>query len=235
MPEESYLYVADSHHAPYGPRSKNFLQKRAQTLLTFFEHRNVKALVLACNTISAAASELLRSTTSVPIVAMEPAIKPATRLTRSGTVLVLATAFTVQSQTVARLCRLFGHEAKVLLQACPGLVEQVEAGKFGSETTFDLLRTYIRPGVDSGADTIVLGCTHYAFLEKQIAEVAGPTVCIVEPSQAIARQLECRLQGNRTLQSSPSEPTAFFTSGSVHKLRTLLQTLGENATYVEQM
>lgn len=153
-------------------------------------------------------------------------------MTRSGTVLVLATAYTIQSPSVARLCRLFGNETRVILQACPGLAEQVERGLFSAKSTYELLESYVRPGVAAGADTIVLGCTHYAFLARQIAQVAGPGVSIIEPSLAIARQLEFRLRGLRAESGASQRRTAFYTSGNVAELRAFLDMVGEEAAEV---
>lgn len=235
LPEESYVYVGDSRHAPYGDRDHGFLESRANDILAFFARQRVKAVVLACNTVSAAAAASLRSAYTLPIVAMEPAIKPATQATRSGTVLVLATAYTIQSQSVARLCRLFGDKARVILQACPGLVEQVERGLFSTQKTYDLIDTYVSPGVGAGADTIVLGCTHYTFLAEQIAQVAGNGVSIIEPSQAIARQLERRLQGLRAQPREAKRPTTFFTSGSIEHLQAFLKAVGEETKHVLSM
>lgn len=235
LPEESYVYVADGHHAPYGDRDQSFLESRANDIFAFFTRQKVKAVVLACNTISTAAAASLRSEYTLPIVAMEPAIKPATQSTRSGTILVLATAYTIQSQAVARLCRLFGGQARVILQACPGLAEQVERGLFSTQETYDLLDTYVSPGVRAGADTIVLGCTHYTFLAEQIAQVAGPGTSIIEPSQAIACQLERRLQGLRAQPHEAKRPIIFFTSGSVEHLQAFLKIVGEEAPHVLPM
>lgn len=232
LPDESYVYVSDSHHAPYGDRDRDFLEARAKDIFAFFTRRNAKAVVLACNTVSVAAAAALRATYNVPIIAMEPAIKPAIRLTRSGTVLVLATAYTIQSPSVARLCRLFGEDVRIILQACPGLAEQVERRELSSKATYELLKALIRPGVDAGADTIVLGCTHYAFLTEQISQVAGAGVAIIEPSQAIARQLEHRLQGLRAPGGTPRPAATFFTSGSVEQLRAFLDEVGEEASSV---
>ncbi|BBL72692.1 glutamate racemase [Methylogaea oryzae] len=235
LPDESYVYVADSRHAPYGDRDQAFLEARAQDIFGFFAHQRVKAVVLACNTVSVAAAASLRAAYHLPVVAMEPAIKPATRMTRSGTVLVLATAYTIQSPSVARLCRTFAGETRVMLQACPGLAEQVERGQFAARSTYELLESYVRPGVDTGADTIVLGCTHYAFLAQQIAEVAGPGVSIIEPSPAIARQLEFRLQGLRAEAGAGRQRTAFYTSGRVEDLRAFLSMVGEEEAEVSAM
>lgn len=232
LPNESFIYVADSRFAPYGDRDQAFLESRAHDIFDFFSDHQVKAVVLACNTISVAAAATLRSRYALPIVAMEPAIKPATQLTKTGTVLVLATTYTTQSPSVARLCALFGGDSRVLLQACPGLAEQVEQGEFNSPKTRDLLKRYIRPGIEDGADIIVLGCTHYAFLRQQIAEIAGQTTTIIEPSPAIARQLERRLQDLQAPANRQAQATAFYSSGDVEQLRRFLEKIQEPASGV---
>jgi glutamate racemase len=237
LPDEDFVYMADSGHAPYGDRDGEFLVTRAHAVAAFFARRNAKALVLACNTVSVAAAASLRAAWPLPIVAMEPAIKPAAQATRSGVVLVLATAYTVGSASVARLCERFGGDSsggvRILLQACPGLVEQVEQGRFDAPETLALVDAYVRPGVAAGADRLVLGCTHYAFLAPQIAAAAGPGVVIVEPSQAIARELARRLAGRRAPPRAVPRPASFHTSGRVEALQAFLARIGEPAGPVE--
>lgn len=235
LPKESFVYVADSRHAPYGERDQSFLETRAKDILNFFAGHQVKAVVLACNTVSVAAAASLRSSFEVPIVAMEPAIKPAIQITRSGKVLVLATQYTTESRAVASLCERFGGAADVILQPCPGLVEQVESGAFSADKTFELLGAYVRPGVAAGADTIVLGCTHYSFLAEQVRLVAGPGVAIVDPSQAIAKQLKRRLGGCRVEVGPAAPQTTFYTSGSVERLRYFLDGMEEKSVCVWPM
>lgn len=229
LPNESFIYVADSQHAPYGERPRDFLEDRAQAVVGFLARQKVKAVVLACNTVSIAAAAALRAGHEVPIVAMEPAIKPAAASTKSGTVLVLATPYTVQSEAVDRLCRTFGQGVRIVLQACPGLAEQVESGQLSAPLTYDLLNGYLRPGLAAGADTIVLGCTHYAFLKPAIADLAGPAVNIIEPSDAVARQLQFRLQSARAPDGRFPGSAAFYTSGCADQLRRFLDMVGEQA------
>lgn len=230
LPKEAFIYVADSRFAPYGDRDQAFLESRAHDIFDFFTRQRVKAAVLACNTISIAAAAALRSKYQIPIVAMEPAIKPATQLTKTGTVLVLATNYTTQSPSVARLCALFADNKRVLLQACPGLAEQVERGEFDSRQTRHLLERYVLPGLQDGADIIVLGCTHYAFLSRQIAEIAGPEITLIEPSAAIARQLARRLQDLSAPGHHPPEATQFYSSGDTAQLHRFLEQIAEPAS-----
>lgn len=235
LPRESFVYVADSGHAPYGGRSQAELEARAQAVVGFLVQHGVKAVVLACNTVSIAAAAALRATHSLPIIAMEPAIKPAVRMTRSGTVLVLGTEYTVHSESVQRLCRLFGDEVRILLQACPGLVERVERGELASDTTRQLLDAYIRPHLEAGADTLVLGCTHYAFLADTIRELAGPEVAVVEPSAAVGRQLTHRLLSLGAPRHGRQPGLRAYSSGDVEGLRRFLDLTGLRADAVERL
>jgi glutamate racemase len=227
LPEESFIYVADSGHAPYGDRHPEFVEARAREVARFLCQRHAKALVIACNTASVLAVRRLRDSLSIPIVAMEPAIKPAAKLTRSKVVLVLATTATIRSESVAQLCRAYGTGMRIMLQACPGLSDQVERGEFQNETTHRLLEQYILPGIAEGADTIVLGCTHYSFLANQIAAIAGPTVTNVEPSTAIARQLTRVLLPPEPTLVQDKVNTIFYTSGSLALMSAFLECIDE--------
>ena len=227
LPGESYVYVADSGHAPYGDRPPGFLAARAAEVADFLGGQRVKAMVLACNTVSVIAAGTLRERHSIPIVAMEPAIKPAVESTRSNVVLVLGTTNTVRSEPVARLCTQFADRARILLQACPGLVERVERGDLESPALRSLLTEYLRPGLEDGADTVVLGCTHYAFLADAIRGIAGPDVAVIEPSAAIARQLSRRLAEVARPATRTPRPTVFHTSGDLESLRRFLDTVHE--------
>ena len=228
MPGAAFVYVADSANAPYGDRDRDFLEARASAITRFMVRSGARALVLACNTVSVVATQSLRSRYAIPIVAMEPAIKPAALVTSSNVVLVLATETTIASSGVQRLCRLYGSGIRIILQACPGLVEQVEQGAMADPVVMRLLEQYLRPALDAGADTIVLGCTHYPFLSTQIAHIAGPHVRLMESSEAIARQL-----GRVLLEFPHSTPvptdgaTTFYTSGSVAAMRAFLAKTGE--------
>lgn len=226
---ERFVYVADSACAPYGDRPEAYVRERAQTVARFLARRGCKAIVIACNTASVLVAEHLRSAHALPIVAMEPAIKPAALSTRSKVVLVLATTGTLRSPAVARLCAAHGAGIRILLQPCPGLADQVERGDLRSAATRQLLRDYLLPGLAEGADTIVLGCTHYAFLTAEMAALAGPSVGIVEPSEAIARQL-ARVLGSAGPASVPGTGgVEFHTSGSTGHLASFLAAVGEPA------
>lgn len=215
LPGEDLLYVADSGHAPYGDKSAQLIEARAIAIVEFLISQRVKAIVVACNTATGVAIETLRARFPVPIVAIEPAVKPAAAHTKSGVIGVLATSRTIASDNFAKLHDRFGADVKILMQACPGLVEQVEAGDLSGDKTRALIERYVVPLLEQKADTIVLGCTHYPFLAPLIQEIAGPTVAIIDPAAAIARELRRRLASANLLSiESRAGAERFWTSAT---------------------
>ncbi|MBF0572756.1 MAG: glutamate racemase, partial [Desulfamplus sp.] len=216
LPSENLIYVADSGYAPYGNRSAAFIENRATAITRFLLDSSVKAIVVACNTVTVVAINRLRSWCPVPIIAMEPAIKPAANTTKSGVIGVLATTQTIASPSVSKLCAMYGNNVEVLLQPCPGLVEQVEQAELTTLSTRSMISDYVSPLLSKGADTIVLGCTHYPFLGQMIQDVAGPDVIIIDPAAPVARELSRQLS-NRQLKalSNYLGSEKFFTTGSV--------------------
>ncbi len=214
LPDEGTLYFADTAHCPYGSRSAEEVRALSVSIADFLIGRGAKVIVVACNTASAAALYLLRERFAVPIVGMEPAVKPAAERTRAGKVGVIATEVTFQGELFARLLQRYANGVDVLTQVCPGLVQQVEAGKVDDPETERLLRLYLQPMVDAGIDSLVLGCTHYPFLREAIARVVGPSVEIIDPAPAVARQTARVLEehGLRTQTGGPPR-RLFYTSG----------------------
>jgi glutamate racemase len=214
LPREDIVYVADSGHAPYGDQSKAFIERRAVAILNFFLEQHAKAVVVACNTATGMAVDALRSRYSLPIVAIEPAVKPAASMTTSGVVGVLATTQTIASERFSKLVERHASGVQVIAQPCPGLAEQVEKGEFSTAATRALVDQYVRPLIDKGADTIVLGCTHYPFLSDVIRDVAGPEVTLIDPAVAVARELRRRLEAEGLLSPASREGReVFWTSG----------------------
>ncbi len=224
LPHEDFLYVADSGYAPYGDKPPAYITGRSLTISRFLIAQGAKAIVVACNTATSAAVTTLRSQFTVPIVAMEPAVKPAVATSRSGVIGVLATTRTLASENLAQLKERFGAGTDILLQACPGLVEQVEACDLQGETTRKLLEGFVRPLIQRGADTLVLGCTHYPFLIPLLQDIAGPDVTIIDPGPAVARELRRRLE-MRQLLSDSSIPgqTRYWTSTDPDHLKQVVK------------
>jgi glutamate racemase len=215
LPAENLLYVADSGAAPYGERSGEFIHARARAIVEFFLEQQVKAIVVACNTATAVAIQSLRSTYSIPMIAIEPAVKPAAARTRSGAIGILATSQTLASEKFLLLAQKHGQGARILTQACPGWVEQVEKGELNNEATRRLVAAGVEPLIAQGADTLVLGCTHFPFLSPVIREVAGADVALIDPSEAVARELRRRLEADGLSNAEArSSAERFWTSGN---------------------
>ncbi len=226
LPGEDLLYVADSGHAPYGDKSQPFIEARSIAITEFLLSRNAKAIVVACNTATGAAITTLRSRFLMPIIAMEPAVKPAAENSQSGVIGVLATSRTLASDNFVKLFARYGEDVEILGQACPGLVEQVEAGDLSGDKTRLLLEGYVLPLLERGADTLVLGCTHYPFLAPLIQEIAGSTVAVIDSAAAVARQLHRRLEvGNLLADLSNAGTECFWTSGAPDKAKSLVSQL----------
>lgn len=214
LPAEDFVYVGDGGHAPYGERDDRHVIERAEAILAFLRrHHHIKALVVACNTATAAAIEgLRRHHPDIPVVGVEPALKPARTLTRTGVVGVWATQGTLASEKFNRLLATLEGPVQFRLQACTGLAEAIEQSAMhpGSIKTIALIDHFalgIGPfGVKSDEmDTLVLGCTHYPLAADAIQRAVGPAVRLLEPGLPVARQL-VRLLDEASLHHPP-EPT----------------------------
>jgi glutamate racemase len=228
LPAENLLYAADTAHLPYGDKPAAYVRQRVHALAEALAGQGAKALVVACNTATAAAVESLRERFALPVVGMEPGIKPAILGSRNGVVGILATEAMVRSQRMAQLVQRYGHGKQVIIQPCPGLVELVERHALhGSETT-RLLQQYLQPILDGGADTLVLGCTHYPFLMEVIHHLAGPGLQIIDTAPAIARRLQQLLEEQQLLNlSGVAGQARFFSTGKpVQQAELFSQLLG---------
>jgi glutamate racemase len=189
LPAADLTYVADQAHAPYGERSLDEVRGLADGVASFLISLGAGTVVIACNTASAAAVHQLRAEhPDTPFVGIEPAVKPAAAITRSGVVGVLATPATFQGKLFADLVARHGNGVDVRTQPCPGLAASVEESPPDDPGTRALLEGYVRPLTEAGADILVLGCTHYAFLVDAIAALAGDEVTVIDPAPAVARQ-----------------------------------------------
>ncbi len=191
LPEESLHYFGDSAHIPYGSKPAGTIRQYSLDICQHLIEKGCKAIVVACNTASAAALTTLRQRwPDLPIVGMEPAVKPGARATRTGVVGVMATAGTFKSQRYALLMQRYASGVQLLEDPCTGLVEQIEAGELSTPPTRRLLEKILHPMLAKGADTFVLGCTHYPFVEPLIQEIIGTDKTIINPAPAVARQLQ---------------------------------------------
>lgn len=232
LPNEQLLYFADSGYAPYGGRTEEEIVERSLAIAAFLMQYGAKALVVACNTATAAAIKALRACyPDLPLVGVEPGLKPAASLTKSGTVGVLATRGTLASEKFKLLREQITAATNVqfIPQACVGLADQVEKGELQSAETAMLLRRYVEPLIEQGADTLVLGCTHYPFvlplIEETVAHVTSRPISIVDTGEPIARQLVRLLTEHELLRTEGPGKIAAFTTGSETSLKTAFSRL----------
>jgi glutamate racemase len=236
LPHEDLLYVADSAHAPYGDKSKEFILERSAAIVDFFVSRQVKAVVVACNTATGAAVKELRPNYTLPMIAMEPAVKPASERTQTGIIGVLATSRTLSSNNFQILFARFADQVKIVTQACPGLVEQVELGDLNSDQVRILVAQYVRPLVAQNVDIIVLGCTHYPFLAPLIQEIVGHSIAVIDSGSAIARELKSRLDKTGILSNRHNPGSVqFWSSGGLGKAERIISQLWGGDVEVKNM
>ena len=199
LPHEDLFYFADSQNAPYGNKTADEIIARCHYLTQLCLQKNAKAIVVACNTATAAAIEPLRAEYKVPFIGMEPAVKPAAAASKNGIIGVLATVGTLKSAQFAGLLETYGRDVKVVTQAGIGLVESVERGILNGFEMANLLQTHLKPLLDANADTIVLGCTHYPFLADEIRKIVGDQVTLIDTGAAVAKQLQRELTKSNCL------------------------------------
>ena len=235
MPNEDMIYFGDEANAPYGAHTHSEVREIALGVARQLTEMGVKAITVACNTATAVAADTLRREFSLPMIGIEPAVKPAAKLSPSGRFGVLGTTRTITSERYHSLLVRFTQGTHVMSVAAPGLMECVERGEFDTPKTKALLKKYLTPMLDAGIDTLVLACTHYPFLEKAIYEVAARPLTIIEPSRAVADVLATRLKENNLLnEGSESVPVHFWIKGA-KRFTPALKTLWPKASTIEEL
>lgn len=226
LPHEHLLYFADSRHAPYGSKTPQQIQSRCFEITDFLIAQGAKAIVVACNTATAAAIDAMRAQYTLPIFGMEPAVKPAAEASKNGIIGVLATVGTLKSAQFAGLLESYGRNVEVVTQGCVGLVECIERGELNAEYTLNLLQQYCQPLLDEGADTVVLGCTHYPFVKKHIQRIVGDKVTLIDTGAAVAKHLQNRLSAMEMLSSrTQNGEVKFWTNSSAPEAKAVIDML----------
>lgn len=232
LPYENAIFIADQAHVPYGPRPLEEVRSFAKGITRFLLEEGTKLIVVACNAASAAALRTLRQTfPQVSFVGMEPAVKPAAEKTASKVVGVLATPATFQGALYASVVERFAKDVTLIQHTCPGLVSQIEAGELESPKTRAILEDALLPMLERGIDTIVLGCTHYPFVIPLIEDIVGPSVRVIDPAPAVARQVG-RMLDTHQIRSPDTEAGSvrYMTSGVPGCLQAMLPGLvGESS------
>lgn len=223
LPAESTLYYADSGYCPYGHRPHTEIRALSHRIVQYLVAQGCKLIVVACNTATAAAIDDLRAAYAVPMVGIEPAVKPAALATRTGSIGILATKGTLEGELFQRTRERYAHDINVHMQVGTGLVDIVEQSRENESASMALLRSYIQPMLEQEVDQLVLGCTHYPFLIDQINQLTQGRVHIIDPAMAVARQVKRLLDRHRALAPDHHKAThRFFTSGDPAQLKGFL-------------
>jgi glutamate racemase len=225
LPEHDYIYLADSLHAPYGEKSSEWIASRSLELCQYLATQGCDAIMVACNTATAEAIAHIRNQLSgIPIIGVEPGIKPAAMQSANGVVGVLATEATLNSDKFNALLATLPSNCRFIKQSGAGLVPLIEAGQANSEETLELLAKHLELIQDAGADTLVLGCTHYPFLRKAIRKLLGDSINLIDTSDAVVRQLKRKL-ASQELDDDCHGSVKFISSKDSEMLVTMAQEL----------
>ncbi len=229
LPNENMIYLADSKNAPYGGKSKEKIIEYSVKNTEFLLENKCKIIVVACNTASTNAVKYLRSHYKVPIIRVQPAIKPAALKSKTKTVGILATNGTLESELLHETSQKFAQGVRVIKQIGEGLVALIESGKIQSKEMTNLLNTYIDPMLKENIDFLVLGCTHYPFLIPQIKNIVGDKVTIIDSGEAIARQTKVILEKENLINKTDKNITRdFYINKSPDVLQIFLDSYQEN-------
>src|SRR5690606_31584982 len=230
LPNESTIYLADSKNAPYGYKTKEEIIalsiKNTEKLLEL----GAKMIVVACNTATTNAIDILRTHYSVPIVGIEPAIKPAALKTETKSIGVLATKGTISSSLFHKTSETYTKNIEVIEVIGEGLVQQVEANNISSEITKNLLRKYLKPMLDANVDYIVLGCTHYPYLIPEIKKLIPQHIKIIDSGEAIAKRVQDILVNQNLKSNSKKGNYFFYTNSNTNTLQSLLASNSKEVT-----
>lgn len=223
LPAENTLYLSDSKHAPYGEKSKDEIIELSIKNTEFLLEQNCKLIVVACNTATTNAINVLRNTYAVPFIGIEPAIKPAAIQTNTNTIGILATKGTLNSALFEKTSNNLDFNINIIEQVGEGLVELIENGKLHSKEMTVLLEKHLSVFLKNNIDCLVLGCTHYPYLIPQIKKIIGPQITIIDSGEAVARQTKKVLEKNQLIHlGSPSKNCQFYSNKEIDSLSEVL-------------
>ncbi|WP_102399425.1 glutamate racemase [Haloimpatiens massiliensis] len=204
LPYEDFIYYGDTKNAPYGTKSVNEIRKLTNSVVDFLLDKEVKAIVIACNTATSASVDELRKRYSLPIIGIEPALKPAVELNRKGKIIIMATTVTLSEKKFKNLMEKYKKDCNIVPLPCPGLMEFIESGNIDSLELEEYLKGKLNKFTDEQISSIVLGCTHYPFIKNKLSQIVGEHVPIIDGSMGTSMQLKRQLEkasllNNRTV------------------------------------
>lgn len=214
MPNEDFIYVGDSENAPYGTKGPETVRKLTVDNIKYLISKGVKAAVIACNTATSVGAAAARGIFDIPIIGIEPALKPAVSMKKEPFVAVMATPLTLKEEKFAHLMGQYIDKAQIYKIPCPKLVEFVENGILGGEELESSVREYFRPIKNKHIDAVVLGCTHYSFVKETIKKVVGNGVSIFDGGEGTAKELLRRLKEENMTADPQKKGNVYFENTS---------------------
>ncbi len=234
LPNETTVYVADQAFMPYGSKTKEELTQRAEKIIKFFTNKNIKAVVIACNTATVMTIEEMRREFNLPILGVVPVIKTVSEATATGVIAVFATPATSKSEYLEDLIKKFASDKTVLTIGETHLEDLIEEGRRDSEEVMGILNDELKPLLGKNVDAIALGCTHYPFVKNQIQNIVGKDVLVADSGGAVARRLKQVLENERLL-STQKQNDMFFTTGNKIKFETVAKKLLDGTIEAEHI
>lgn len=240
LPNEQLIYIADSFYAPYGDKNQQIIISRVQAIVDYLVKLQVKAIVIACNTATAYAIDELRKKISVPIIGVEPAIKPAAIHSqnhgKTKKIAILTTKATAENVRFLSLINTHSQNIETIIQPCPGLVELIELNQQNSAECLQLLQKYLAPLNEANVDALVLGCTHYPFLIPQLKKLINRNIQIIETSQAVSDELTRQLTLNALVANKTQQGSIqFYSSDTSTKTTTIMAKLWQQHIEVKAL
>ena len=238
LPDYNYVFFGDQGHVPYGDKSKDEIKDLSEDITKFLIGKNCKVIVIACNTASAASLKYLRDKyRDVIFVGMEPAVKPASEITHTKKIGILATPMTFQGELFNSAVDKYANGIEIFKNTCDGLVLEIEKGDFDGQKTREILEGALYPMLEENVDTVVLGCTHYPLVLGEIKKIVGDNAKVIDPTPSIVKQVENILENNNLKNEAIQNggQMEIFTSGEPDGMKNIFEKLFEEKIKIDKI
>lgn len=232
LPKENIEYFADHARQPYGPKGQEEIEGFVVQIINFLLEKGIKACIIACNTATAAGLIKAKKYFDIPIIGViEPGAKAAVATTNNGKIGLAATEFTVNSKAYHKEIKRINPKIEIFANPCPKFTPLVELGQFEATETYQAAKEYLKPIKDAQVDTLILGCTHYPFLQKVISDIMGPKVRLVNPAYNTVLDLKKILEEKHLLKIDKNRKENYYTSGSPDNMKKMARAILNSFEY----
>jgi len=232
LPKENIEYFADHAHQPYGPKRQEAIEGFVVQIINFLLEKGIKACIIACNTATSAGLERAKEEFDIPIIGViEPGAKAAIEVTRNGKIGLIGSEFTVNSRAHYKEIKRINPKIEIFANPCPKFVTLVESGQFETAETYQAAKEYLKPIKDAKVDTLILGCTHYPFLQKVISDIMGPQVRLVDPAYNAVLDLKKILEEKKLLKIDNNKKENYYTTGNPDNMKKVARAIFNSFKY----